>query len=58
MTADHGMYSVAEVDALTSRARDLLEQLRTVIGEIGDRMEALGSAGEVPSVQERSDSPG
>lgn len=58
MSAKRGTYTIAEVDALTSRARELLEQLRGVIGEIGERMEALGLVpGEVPRVEEQSDSP-
>lgn len=34
-------YSAAEIDALTSRAARLLAELRTVLGEIGQRMSAL-----------------
>lgn len=34
-------YSAAEIDALTSRAARLLAELRSVLGEIGQRMTAL-----------------
>lgn len=34
-------YSVADVDRLTAQAGSLLDQLRVVLAEIGDRMTAL-----------------
>lgn len=34
-------YSAAEVEALTVKARALLDQLREVLAEIGERMTAL-----------------
>lgn len=50
---EHATYSIEEVDALTVRARRLLEQLRDVLAEIGDRMTTL-----TEGPHERSGGPG